>query len=381
MIKFLDLQLNNKRFEQEFQKKFQQFLNSGHYILGQEVDTFETNFAKYCGTKYCIGTSNGLDALTLIFKAYLELDILKPGDQVMLPANTFFASVLSVINSGLIPVLIEPELNTYNISIQEIKKQLTPKVKVIMAVHLYGQLANMEAIHTLAKSHDLLIIEDAAQAHGASYNSEFKIQDSKFQIPNSKELRAGNLGNAAAFSFYPSKNLGALGDGGAVTTNDKILAETIKKLHNYGSEKKYEHKLLGYNHRLDEIQAMFLNIKLPYLDADNLKRQDIAKRYLAEINSEKIALPFYDGSKNHVFHVFAVRVKNRNNFVSYLKKHDIETLIHYPIPPHKQEALKSFNRLRLPITEDIHETIVSLPMSPMMSDSNVSQVIKVLNAY
>jgi dTDP-4-amino-4,6-dideoxygalactose transaminase len=315
-----------------------------------------------------------LDALTLIFKAYLELDILKPGDHVMLPANTFFASVLSVIHTGLIPIFIEPNLETYNISIQEIEKQLTPKVKVIMAVHLYGQLANMEAINALAETHNIILIEDAAQAHGA-------IQNTKNQTPITKDLRAGNLGHAAAFSFYPSKNLGALGDGGAVTTNDKVLAETIKKLHNYGSEKKYEHDLLGYNHRLDEIQAMFLNIKLAHLDADNVKRQEIAKRYLAEISSNKITLPFYDGSKNHVFHVFVVKVKNRNNFVSYLKKHDIETLIHYPIPPHKQEALKSFNQLRLPITEDIHETVVSLPMSPIMTNKDVSQVIKVLNAY
>jgi dTDP-4-amino-4,6-dideoxygalactose transaminase len=265
-------------------------------------------------------------------------------------------------------------LETYNISIQEIEKQLTPKVKVIMAVHLYGQLANMEAINALAETHNIILIEDAAQAHGA-------IQNTKNQTPKTKDLRAGNLGHAAAFSFYPSKNLGALGDGGAVTTNDKVLAETIKKLHNYGSEKKYEHDLLGYNHRLDEIQAMFLNIKLAHLDADNVKRQEIAKRYLAEISSNKITLPFYDGSKNHVFHVFVVKVKNRNNFVSYLKKHDIETLIHYPIPPHKQEALKSFNQLRLPITEDIHETVVSLPMSPIMTNKDVSQVIKVLNAY
>mgnify|MGYP001028752728 CR=1 FL=1 len=366
MIKFLDLHKVNKRFESEFQEKFQNFLDSGHYILGKEVKKFETNFADYCGTKYCIGTSNGLDALTLIFKAYLELGKLKTGDHVLIPANTFFASVLSVINSGLIPVFVEPEKDTFNISIQEIEKSLTSNVKVIMAVHLYGQLANMEAINTFANKHDLLVIEDAAQAHGAKTNSGKK---------------AGNLSHAAAFSFYPSKNLGALGDGGAITTNDALLAETINKLHNYGSEKKYEHSLIGNNHRLDEIQAMFLNIKLSYLDADNLKRQEIAKRYISEMNNDKVKLPFYNKSQNHVFHLFVVCVKDRDSFISYLKKQEIETLIHYPIPPHKQVALHKYKDLSLPITEDIHNTVVSLPISPVMNPNEVTQIINTINAY
>ena len=366
MIKFLDLHKVNKRFESEFQEKFQKFLDSGHYILGKEVKKFETNFADYCGTKYCIGTSNGLDALTLIFKAYLELGKLKTGDHVLIPANTFFASVLSVLNSGLIPVFVEPEKDTFNMSIQEIEKSLTSNVKAIMAVHLYGQLANMEAINAFANKHDLLVIEDAAQAHGAKTNSEKK---------------AGNLSHVAAFSFYPSKNLGALGDGGAVTTNDALLAETINKLHNYGSEKKYEHSLIGNNHRLDEIQAMFLNIKLSYLDADNLKRQNIAIRYLSEIDNHKVELPFYNKSQDHVFHLFVVCVEDRDSFISYLKKHEIETLIHYPIPPHKQVALHKYKDLSLPITEEIHNTVVSLPMSPVMSPNEVTQIINTINAY
>lgn len=366
MIKFLDLHKINKRFEPEFQKKFQQFLDSGHYILGKEVENFEAEFAAYCGTKYCIGTSNGLDALTLIFRAYLELGILKTGDHVLIPANTFFASVLSVINSGLIPIFIEPEARTFNISIQEIEKQINPNVKAIMAVHLYGQLANMEAINIIAEKHNLLVIEDAAQAHGAETVTGKK---------------AGNLSDAAAFSFYPSKNLGALGDGGAVTTNNSVLYETIKKMHNYGAEKKYEYSLLGFNNRLDEIQAMFLNIKLKHLDTDNIKRQEIAKRYLIEISSEKLELPYYDGSKNHVFHLFVVRVKNRDKFVSYLKNHDIETLIHYPVPPHKQKALTNFNHLSLSITEEIHETVVSLPLSPVMSSEEITQIVKTINSY
>ncbi|PWK18214.1 DegT/DnrJ/EryC1/StrS family aminotransferase [Xanthomarina spongicola] len=366
MIKFLDLHKINKRFESEFQKKFQEFLDSGHYILGQEVTAFERDFASYCGTKYCVGTSNGLDALTLIFKAFIHLGKLKEGDEVIIPANTFFASALSVINSGLTPVFVEPDRDTFNISIKEIEKHYTPKVKAIMAVHLYGQLANMEAINGFAEKQSLLVIEDAAQAHGAE---------------NDIGKKAGNLSHAAAFSFYPSKNLGALGDGGAVTTNDSVLAETINKLHNYGSEKKYEHSLIGSNNRLDEIQAMFLNIKLRLLDTDNLKRQEIAKRYVSEVKNIKIQMPFYDNSKNHVFHVFVVRVKNRNNFVSYLKKHNIETLIHYPIPPHKQEALINFKGLSLPITEEIHNTVVSIPISPVITSNEISQIIDTINAY
>lgn len=307
-----------------------------------------------------------MDALTLIFKAYLELDILKTGDHVLVPANTFFASVLSIIRSGLIPIFIEPNEKTFNISIQDIEKQLNPKVKAVMAVHLYGQLADMEAINSIAKSHNLLVIEDAAQAHGAK---------------SITGKNAGNLSDAAAFSFYPSKNLGALGDGGAITTNDPVLAKAIQILHNYGADKKYEYALKGFNKRLDEIQAMFLNVKLKQLDADNLIRQIIAKRYLTEISSEKVDLPFYDGSKNHVFHLFVVRVENRDKFVSYLKKHDIETLIHYPIPPHKQKALINFNHLSLPITEAIHKTVVSLPISPVMSNEEVTQIVKTINSY
>ncbi|TYA58289.1 DegT/DnrJ/EryC1/StrS family aminotransferase [Formosa maritima] len=366
MIKFLDLHKINKRFESEFQIKIQQFLDSGHYILGQEVENFERNFAAYCDTKYCVGTSNGLDALTLIFKAFIHLGKLKEGDEVIIPANTFFASVLSVINAGLIPVFVEPDKKTFSISVKEIEKVCTSKVKAIMAVHLYGQLANMEAINTFAKAHHLVVVEDAAQAHGAE---------------NSESKKAGNLSDAAAFSFYPSKNLGALGDGGAVTTNNLVLAETIKKLHNYGSEKKYEYSLVGCNNRLDEIQAIFLNIKLKHLDTDNLKRQEIAKRYLSEIKNEKVELPFYNNSQNHVFHLFVVRVKHREDFISYLKKQKIETLIHYPTPPHKQKALSNFNSLSLPITEEIHHTVVSIPISPVMTNEEITQIINSINTY
>jgi dTDP-4-amino-4,6-dideoxygalactose transaminase len=373
MIKFLDLHKINQRFEKAFQKKFQHFLDSGHYILGKEVTVFETDFAKYCGTKYCVGVSNGLDALMLIFKAYLELEKLTEGDEVIIPANTYIASILPLLNLGLIPVFVEPELKTFNINPSEIEKHITQNTKAILAVHLYGQLASMDAINTVAKKYDLLVIEDAAQAHGAIFSNY------KYQNLNSR--KAGNLSHVAAFSFYPSKNLGALGDAGAVTTNDKQLYDYIKKLRNYGSSKKYINEIKGYNCRLDELQAAFLNVKLPDLDSDNQKRRTIAKRYISEIDNKKIMLPFYNGSKDHVFHIFAVLVELREDFVNYLKIIGIETLIHYPIPPHKQEALQEFSDLKLPITEQIHKNIVSLPMSPVLTQNEVNKIIRILNAY
>ncbi|MCL4119040.1 UNVERIFIED_CONTAM: hypothetical protein GTU68_041812 [Idotea baltica] len=366
MIKFQDLHKINARFETQFQEQFQQFLNSGHYILGQQVSSFETSYSKYCGTKHCVGTSNGLDALILIFKAYKTLGLLKENDEVLVPANTYIASILSVIHSGLKPVFVEPDEHTYNISVQAIEKNITPKTKAILAVHLYGQLADMTKINILAKQYDLLIIEDAAQAHGAS---------------DDIGIKAGNLSDAAAFSFYPSKNLGALGDGGAVTTNNDALAKTIKKLRNYGSSKKYENELVGFNNRLDEIQAAFLSVKLTKLDEDNAKRRLIVKRYLSEMKNEKIKLPFYSNASDHVFHQFVVLVEDRNHFVDYLKKKDIETLIHYPIAPHKQEAFKAYESLNLPLTEQIHKTIVSLPISPVMVENEVIQIINAINVY
>ena len=367
MIKFLDLYKINARFETEFKDRFGHFLDTSHYILGREVDTFESDFASYCGTKYCIGTANGLDALTLIFKSYIHLGKLKYKDEVIVPANTYIASILAILNAGLIPVLVEPDLDTYNMSPKDIERHITKMTKAILVVHLYGQLADMEAINAIAGENDLVVIEDAAQAHGAiaSYNNE----------------KAGALGNAAAFSFYPSKNLGALGDAGAITTNDVDLAETLKMMRNYGSSKKYVNAILGVNSRLDELQAAFLNIKLKVLDADNAKRQSIAKRYLNDIKNIKIILPLYNGSQDHVFHVFVVRVDDRAGFVDYLEAHDIGYLMHYPIAPHQQKALAMFNHMSFPLTENIHDSIVSIPISPVMADQEVSTVVKVLNAY
>ena len=367
MIKFLDLHKINARFEPQLQRTFQEFLNSGHYILGKEVATFETNFAEYCGSAHSIGTGNGLDALILIFKAYIKLGKLQLRDEVIVPANTYIASILSIIHAGLKPVFVEPDEKTFNISPKEIEKHITEKTKAILVVHLYGQLADMEAINKIAKEHKLLVVEDAAQGHGAVQGSGF--------------LKAGNLGDAAAFSFYPSKNLGCLGDGGAVTTNDEKLANCIKMLRNYGSSEKYRNDLIGYNSRLDELQAAFLNIKLKSLDADNERRRDIAKLYLSEIKTDNVYLPFYDGSKNHVFHVFIVRVDNRESFTAFLDKNSIGWLIHYPIPSHHQNALAMYRHLSFPITERIHQSVVSIPISPVMTDDEVTEVINVINRY
>jgi len=366
MIKFLDLHKINVRFQNEFSLKFDHFLNSGCYILGEEVAYFENSFAKYCGTKYCIGVANGLDALTLIFKGYLELGKLILGNEVLVPANTYIASILSVVNAGLKPIFVEPDNETFNISISDIESHITTNTKAIMAVHLYGQLANMEAIQSLAKKHNLLVVEDSAHAHGAEEKTGRK---------------AGNLSDAAAFSFYPTKNLGALGDAGAVTTNDSALDNCIRLLRNYGSSEKYENKIIGYNSRLDELQASFLNVKLKYLDLDNDRRRQIAKRYITEISNNKIKLPFYDKTKNHIFHVFVVRVQNREYFMDYLQTNDISCSLHYPLAPHKQTAFATYKHLNLPITEAIHEKVVSIPISPVMTEIEVDKVINCLNYY
>ena len=366
MIKFLDLQELNKSYEADFVKTHQEFLQSGSYILGSQVAQFENKFADYCGTKHCIGVANGLDALILILRGYIELGKLQKGDEVIVPANTFIASVLAIIEAGLEPVFVEPNESTFNISIEGIKEAITWKTRAIMPVHLYGQLANMNTINALAKEQNLLVIEDAAQAHGAS------IEQGK---------RAGNLGNSAGFSFYPAKNLGALGDGGAITTNDDELTEVIKKIRNYGCSSKYVNDVKGVNSRLDEVQAMYLNIKLKDLDAQNIKRVEVAKKYLNNISNHNIKLPQFSGNGDHVFHQFVIRVANRADFINYLKRNNVETLIHYPIPPHKQKALSEYNHFSFPITELIHEQVVSIPLNPILLDNEVDTIIELLNAY
>ncbi|MGV6829285.1 MAG: DegT/DnrJ/EryC1/StrS family aminotransferase [Flavobacteriales bacterium] len=366
MITFLNLHKINQRFEKEFKKKFSSFLNTSYFILGNQVSEFEKNFASYCGTKFCVGVGNGLDALRLIIEGYKELDLLYEGDEIIVASNTYIATILAIKQAGLKPVLVEADLGNFNINLVHLEMLITEKTKAIMPVHLYGELAPMNGIKNLAKKHHLLIIEDAAQAHGA-VNNEGK--------------KAGNLGDVAGFSFYPTKNLGALGDAGAITTNNAALASIIQKLRNYGSSSKYVNELIGFNSRLDEIQATFLNIKLPYLDEDNNNRRKIAKRYLNEIKNKKITLPNYDGSNQHVFHLFVVRVKDRSHFTNYLTENEIGYLIHYPIPPHKQEALLEYSDLDFPATETIHREVVSIPMSPILTNDEVTKVIEILNNY
>ncbi|MFL1011269.1 DegT/DnrJ/EryC1/StrS family aminotransferase [Flavisericum labens] len=364
MIKFLDLQKLNQPFEEKFQKKFCQFLKNGNYILGEEVSGFETDFAKYCSNKFGIGVGNGLDAISLIFKAYIELGKLQKGDEVIVPANTFIASIIAVLNAGLVPVLVEPRLETYNINPELIKGHITNKTKAILPVHLYGQMCEMDSINAIAQKHNLLVVEDAAQAHGLKHNN----------------LLAKH-GNPKAYSFYPGKNLGALGDGGMVVTNDLKLAETVKKLSNYGTVRKYQNEYIGLNSRLDEIQAAFLIEKLPFLDQENNTRKQIAKRYLSEIHNDKIILPRVNGADNHVFHLFVVRSQNRDELKEHLLKNNIESMIHYPIPPHKQNALGKWNSLSLPITEKIHQEVLSLPNNSALTEGEVSKIISAVNAF
>ncbi|MES2410976.1 MAG: DegT/DnrJ/EryC1/StrS family aminotransferase, partial [Bacteroidota bacterium] len=329
MIKFLDLKKINQQYQQQFQQKMELVLDKGWFILGDEVKEFENSFADYCGVKHCIGVGNGLDALVLIFKGYIQLGKLQKGDEVIVPADTYIASILAILQAELVPVLVEPKLETYNINPDLIQDKVSSKTKAILAVHLYGQLAEMEAINVIAKQNNLLVIEDAAQSHGAVSNNK----------------KAGNLSDAAGFSFYPGKNLGALGDAGAITTNNDALAKIIFALRNYGSEQKYHNEYIGTNSRLDELQAAFLNVKLPHLESENEIRRTIAKNYLSEIKNEKITLPTWDLSGNHVFHLFVVRTSKRDELQAYLKQNSIETIIHYPIPPHQQKALADWNSL------------------------------------
>ncbi len=366
MIPFLNLHKINHPFESDFKKLFQTFLDSGYYILGKNVKAFEEEFANYCGSSHCIGVGNGLDALRLILEGYKILGNLSKGDEVLVASNTYIATILAIKQAGLTPVLVESEIKSFNFNIESLEALISSKTKAIMPVHLYGQLSPMEEIIAVAKAKNLLVIEDAAQAHGAEN-----------EIGN----RAGNIGDASGFSFYPTKNLGALGDGGAITTNNEKLASVIKKLRNYGSSSKYVNEYIGFNSRLDDIQAAFLRCKLPFLNSDNEKRRSIARQYVAQINNEKIVLPYYNGSNNHVFHQFVIQVEDRDQFIEYLNAKGVGSLIHYPIPPHKQEALLEYATLHFPITEKIHREVVSIPMSPMLTQNEVNKIISVLNLY
>lgn len=363
MIPFLDLKKINLQYKEEIEVAIARVLESGWYILGNEVASFEEEFAQYCGVKHCIGVANGLDALTLIIRAYG----FGPGDEIIVPANTYIASILAISANGATPVLVEPDISTYNINPSLIEEKITERTKAILVVHLYGQSANMDPILEIAKKYNLKVIEDAAQAHGAVYGDK----------------RAGSLGDAAGFSFYPSKNLGALGDGGAITTNDDELAEKLRALRNYGSHEKYKNLFKGVNSRLDEMQAAILRVKLKYLDKDNEKRRQIAEYYLNHIKNEKVILPIIESGNrlSHVWHLFVVRVENRERFQKYLKENGIQTIIHYPIPPHKQKAYEEWKHCSFSISEEIHKTVISLPISPVLALEHAKKIVKVVNKY
>lgn len=366
MIKFLDLQKINLQYQAEIEARLLETFRSGWYLLGNEVKNFEANLANYIGSPHAIGVANGLDALRLIFKAYLELGQLKFGDEVIVPANTYIASVLAITDNRLKPVFAEPDINHYNLDISKIEALITPKTRAVMVVHLYGQISWSEELEELAKKYNLKIIEDNAQAIGAEWNG----------------IKSGNLGDAAGFSFYPGKNLGALGDAGAVTCKDDLLAKTIRALANYGSEEKYINKYQGLNSRLDEIQASVLDVKLKYIDVDNDKRRKIAEQYAAEIKNDKIILPILPSQpKEHVYHLFVIRTAKRDKLQKYLTENGVQTLIHYPIPPHKQKAYQYYNNLSFPITEKIHNEVLSLPISPVMEAKEIQKVIDVLNNF
>ena len=366
MIKFLDLQKINAQYADKLKKVAAEVIDSGWYLLGERVAQFETDLSTYIGSKHAIGVGNGLDALRLILRAYIEMGVMQEGDEIIVPANTYIASILAITDNKLKPVLIEPDIDTYNINISLIEKKITPRTKAIMIVHLYGKVCWSKELEEIAKNHHLKIIEDNAQAIGAEWNS----------------IKTGNLGDAAGFSFYPGKNLGALGDSGAVTTNDDNLAETIRTIANYGSKEKYNNIYQGLNSRMDELQAAFLLVKLKYLDEDNQKRKEIAKYYIKNFNNKSIVLPqIPKNEKEHVWHLFEVRTKNREKLQSYLDKNGIQTMIHYPIPPHKQLAYKDYNQLSFPITEQTHEEVLSMPISPVITINEVIEIVRIVNQF
>ncbi len=365
MIPFLNLKKINEKHREKFEKAFGQVLDSGHYILGKEVEKFESEFADFCGTKHCLGVANGLDALVLILNGYKTMGRLKDGDEIVVPANTYIASIIAILLANLKPVLAEPDERTFNLSEATAASAITAKTKAILPVHLYGQLADMDSLRGLADKYKLLVIEDSAQAHGAVLNGK----------------KAGNFSDASGFSFYPGKNLGCLGDGGAITSGDEELVNIIKALRNYGSFEKYVNKYIGLNSRLDEMQAAFLRVKLRTLDAETSERQQIAHKYLEGMRNPLVKLPFVTKKESHVWHLFVVMTENRERFQNYLKEKGIGTLIHYPIPPHKQEALKAYSHLKLPITEKIHKNVLSLPLYPTMSADEIRTVIEAVNSY
>lgn len=380
-MEYLSLKKINGLHQQEIDDAIMQTVHSGWYLKGGQTRKFESDYARYIGTQYCVGCGNGLDALWLIFRAYKEMGVLHDGDEVIVPANTYIASILSISDNGLTPVLVEPRADTLEIDDSRIEEAITPQTKAMLIVHLYGRCAYTEKIGDLCQKYHLKLIEDNAQAHGCTYN----IQPSMFGVQ-----RTGSLGHAAAHSFYPGKNLGALGDAGAVTTDDQLLAETARALGNYGSSRKYTFIYKGRNSRIDELQAAVLDVKLKYLDHDNDRRKQIAERYITEIHNPKVTIPGTNGIKTArgiyalgdcVWHIFPVLSDSRDNLQQYLSDNGVETMVHYPTPPHKQAAYKEWNDRSYPVTEMIHRQELSLPCNQAMTDDEASQVIRLLNEY
>lgn len=364
-VPFLSLKDVTAAYSNEIHEAVARVIDSGWYLQGSENEIFEKNYSSYIGTEYTIGVANGLDALIWILRAYIELGYMKEGDEVIVPSHTYIASILAITENNLVPVFIEPNINTLQIDDTLIEKKITNKTKAIMIVHLYGQCAYTDNIGALCTKYNLKLIEDNAQAHGCKFNGK----------------KTGSIGDAAGHSFYPGKILGALGDGGAVTTSNRELADTVRSLANYGSSQKYVFKYTGRNSRLDEIQAAILNVKLKYLDYSIERRKDVAKKYIKGINNSNILLPkVYDWS-SHVFHIFSILTERRNDLQKYLLQKTIQALIHYPIPPHKQECYKQFNGLSLPLTERIHEQELSLPMSETLNEEQIQYVIDGINEW
>jgi dTDP-4-amino-4,6-dideoxygalactose transaminase len=365
MIPFLDLKKINAQYQNELKEACSRVIDSGWYILGNEVAEFEKEFAAFCQSEHCLGVANGLDALILILRAYIELGIMQKGDEVIVPSNTYIASILAISENGLTPVLVEPDINTFNLDPKLIEQAITPRTKAILTVHLYGQVTGMDEINAIAKTHHLKVIEDCAQAHGALY----------------KGKKVGSLGDAAGFSFYPGKNLGALGDGGAVTTNDQELANTISALRNYGSHEKYKNLYKGMNSRLDEIQAAMLRVKLAYLDKEIQARQAVAQAYLKRITNPLIELPVVEDVNAHVWHLFVIKTTRREQLANYLSENGVQTLIHYPIPPHKQGAYTEWESASFPISEVMHQQVLSLAISPLINSHEVSTIVRLINEF
>ncbi|MCW3785515.1 DegT/DnrJ/EryC1/StrS family aminotransferase [Plebeiibacterium sediminum] len=364
-IPFLNLKRQNIQYKDEMMSAFESVIDSGWYILGEQVEKFEKSLSEYIGTQYVIGVGNGLDALTLILRGYKELGVLKEGDEVIVPANTYIATIIAIIENQLVPVLIEPDPNTYNIDPTKVEEAISAKTKAILTVHLYGQVTAISELLKITRAHNLLLLEDNAQAIGAKYNG----------------IKTGALGDAAAFSFYPGKNLGALGDAGAITTNDLKLAEVVKSIRNYGSSEKYKNKYIGVNSRLDEAQAAILNVKLAHLEKETEERRQISDIYLSRIKNDNIVLPKITDSKSHVWHLFVIRTGFQKKFMDYMSSLGIGTMCHYPIPPHKQEALKDFSSLSLPITEAIHNEVVSIPLYSTLNNDEIEYIIEAINKF